>query len=291
MKAKLIYRNIDQNYSISIQDYSAKNFLKIWHYHPELELDIIHTSTGTRFIGDSVEKFEPGDIVLIGKNLPHLWLNDKVYFDHNSVLTSKAKVIHFTENFGSGLLDFPEMADIQELLKKAELGISFKGNANNHIIEMANEMYNSSGYKRVIALIDILGHLANHDNYKTLSSLGFANSFSEIEKSRMAPVYEFVMNNFKEEIKLETVANLAFMNPSSFSRYFTKINKKSFTRFLNEIRIGYACKLLIEEKSNVCEVCYESGFNNLSNFNIHFKKIMKMTPTDYTKLHKAKLHY
>lgn len=291
MKAQLIGRYIDHHSSITLQNYSSQNFLKIWHYHPELELDVIRTSTGTRFVGDSIEKFEPGDIVLLGKNLPHLWLNDKIYFKPDSRLMAEAVVIHFAEDFGGGLLKIPEMADIHNLFERAKLGIKFMGNANQLIIKKVDTMFELSGYDRIILFIDIIHHLATHNNYQTLSSLGYVNSFKGIHNSRMLPVFKYVMNNFKEEIKLETVSNLANMNASSFSRYFTNFQKKTFTQFLNEIRIGFACKLLIENKCNIASACYESGFNNISNFNKQFKAIKKMTPSKYIRLHTISDYY
>ena len=291
MKAKLIGRYIDQNCSINLQDYSSHNFLKIWHYHPEFELDIIHKSTGIRFIGDCIEKFEPGDIVLIGQNLPHLWLNDEGYFNSESKLRAEAKVIHFGESFMSGLQSIPEMIDICNLLNKAKLGIAYKGQGNISIIDKVIKMQAHSGYLRVLKLIEILADLASHNNYKILSSPGFVESFKEIHISRMEPVYQFVMNNFKDEIKLEKIALLANMNPSSFSRYFSNYHKKTFTQFLNEIRIGYACKLLIENDQNIAAVCYQSGFNNISNFNRHFKDIKQMTPSEFTALHAIKPYH
>lgn len=290
MKAQLIGRYIDHDSSFTLQNYSSQNFLKIWHYHPELELDVIRASTGTRFVGDSIEKFEPGDIVLLGKNLPHLWLNDKIYFDPDSGLKAEAVVIHFAEDFGGGFLTIPEMADIYKLLGRAKLGIKFTGSTNKYIISRVDELFETSGYERIIIFIDILYHLAIHENYKLLSSLGFVNSFKDIHNSRMLPVFKYVMNNFKEEIKLETVSRLANMNASSFSRYFAQFQKKTFTQFLNEIRIGYACKLLIENKCNIASACYESGFNNISNFNRQFKAIKNITPSGYIKLH-AVSHY
>lgn len=283
--AKLIGRHIDYNSSISAQEYCSNNFLKIWHYHPELELDIIHSSTGIRFVGDHIENFLPSDIVLLGKNLPHLWLNDSPYFENDSQLKARATVVHFADNFISGIMEMPEMKEIHALLERSKLGIRFRGQSNNYIIKKAQKLVHHHGYRRVTILIDILGHLAKHEDQKVLSSIGFVNSFNQIPNSRMIPVYEYIMNNFKFEIKLEVIAEIANMNPSSFSRYFTKFHKKSFTQFLNEIRIGYACKLLIGNNSNISEVCYESGFNNISNFNRTFKLIKKMTPSDYIKLH------
>ncbi|PXX23993.1 AraC family transcriptional regulator [Arenibacter sp. ARW7G5Y1] len=285
MKAQLIGRYIEPNKSVSLQNYSSENFLKIWHYHPELELDVILSSTGTRFVGDSIKKFIPGDVVLMGENLPHLWLNDNIYFQEHSALKAEAVVIHFDNKLVSGMQQIPEMENIISLIQKAKVGVAFRGGANSSIIKKATDMVESSAYDRVNILINIMAELAARNDFELLSSSGFVNSFQGIPKSRMAPVYNYVMNNFKEEIKLETIAKIAHMNPSSFSRYFSNYHKKTFTQFVNEIRIGFACKMLMEYKCNISQVCYESGFNNISNFNRVFKAIKQISPSEYIKLH------
>ena len=152
-------------------------------------------------------------------------------------------------------------------------------------------MFDCNGYERIMLFIGILRNLATHNNYKTLSSLSYVNSIQMKQNSRMFLVYEYVMNNFKDEITLDAVANLANMNSSSFSRYFTNFHKKTFTSFLNELRIGYACKLLIENNYNIAEACFESGFNHISNFNRQFRAIKNMTPSNFIKLHSVSTIY
>lgn len=242
-------------------------------------------STGTRFVGDGIEKFGPGEIVLIGKNLPHLWLNDKIYFDENPGLMAKAFVVHFDENFAGGLLKIPEMAQIDNLIELARCGLKFEDASNPNIIKRVKKMFESTGYDKVIALLDVLKCLSEQKKYKMLSSTGYINSFKELHNTKIVRVYEHIMNNFKEDISLESVASLANMNPSAFSRYFKGIHKKTFTQYLNEVRVGYACKLLIEEKCSIAGVSFEAGFNNLSNFNRQFKSLKQMSPSEYMKLH------
>ena len=136
----------------------------------------------------------------------------------------------------------------------------------------------------------ILHSLTNHKNYKLLSSKGFINSFKKTERKNLGKVYEYIVNNFKDPISLNDIASLVNMNASSFSRFFRRVNRKTFSRYLNEVRIGYACKVLLEQKHSITYVCYESGFNNISNFNRQFKKITHYSPTEYLKLHlKAEL--
>lgn len=284
MKSQLIQRVVDGNSSLALQNYSAGSFLKVWHYHPELELNVIHESTGTAFVGDSIERFEPGDVVLVGKNLPHLWLNDEIYFEKDARLTTRAHIIHFLDNFAGGLFQMPEMAEIHNLIERAKLGIKFDRKTNGPVAEKIAKMIECSGYERIMTFIEVLKLLSAQKKYRVLSSLGYTESLTGVNKDRMLPVYEYVINNFKDDITLDTVAALANMNASSFSRYFTSIHKKTFTQFLNEIRIGCACKLLINDK-HVATACYQSGFNNISNFNRQFKAIKKITPSDYIRLY------
>lgn len=284
MKSQLIQRVTDVNSSLALQNYAADYFLKVWHYHPELELNVIHESTGTAFVGDSIERFEPGDVVLVGKNLPHLWLNDEIYFEKDANLTTRAHIIHFLDNFAGGLFNIPEMAEINKLINRAKLGIKFSGAGNRAISEKISTLIDRSGYERIMLFIEVLKLLSAHKKFKVLSSLGYTESLTGIDKDRLLPVYEYVINNFKQDITLDKVAALANMNASSFSRYFTSIHRKTFTRFLNEIRVGHACKLLIRN-CHVAGACYESGFNNISNFNRQFKSIKKITPSDYIRLY------
>lgn len=283
MKAQLITKFVEQTSSFALAKHSFKNFLKVWHYHPELELVVILESTGSRFVGDSIENFKPGEVILIGKNLPHLWLNDKIYFEENNKdLKAKALVIHFNEDFAGGLFHIPEMSGINDLLKRAKRGIKFH---DTNIIDKVNGMFKMSEYEKIISFINILKHLSEQNNHMLLSSTGYINSFNEIRNSKIIKIYEYIMNNFKDEVSLNKVAELASMNPAAFSRYFKNIHKSTFIRYLNEVRIGYACKLLIEDRYTIAEVCYESGFNNISNFNRQFKLLKNMAPSEYIKMH------
>ena len=285
MKLHLLNRTSLQHSSFTVSRDSYSHFLKIWHYHPELELVYIIKGTGTRFIGDGIEKFSEGDLVLIGKNLPHMWLSDEIYFEEGSGLVSEAIGIHFKEDFlGMDFLNAMEMKPIFQLIKRAGQGIKFSG-LDAGLVAKIKGLTVLEPFHKVMQLVQILHNLANHEEYQLLSSPGFLNSFNKTENKSLDEIYEFMFKNFNQPIGSKDVAQIAKMNPSAFSRFFKRIHRKTFTRYLNEIRIGYACKLLIENKNNITLVCYESGFNNISNFNRHFKAIMEMSPSDYIKLH------
>ncbi|EAR02285.1 AraC family transcriptional regulator [Maribacter sp. HTCC2170] len=269
-------------------------FLKIWHYHPELELVLTIKSAGTRFVGDSIEKFDEGEVVLIGKNLPHMWLNDEVYFDEKSDLIAEDIVIHFKKQFlGIDFLSLNEMEPIANLLQEARYGIKFNG-LDHSVIRLIKQIAEMKvGFGRTIEFIKLLQILAEHPESKLLCSEVFVNSFKKNQNESLDRTYEFVFENFMRSINLEQVAKVANMNPSAFSRFFKRVNRKTFSRYLNEVRIGYACRLILERESNITAICYESGFNNISNFNRQFRSIMNMSPTEYragfTKLDKGHL--
>lgn len=286
MKLHHIDRSTTPTSSFSIKRNVYPHFLKIWHYHTELELVVIHKSTGTRFIGDSIEKFQEGDVILIGENLPHMWLNDAVYFKQDTKVEADALAIHFKEGFlGAIFQQTPEMQPILQLFKKARQGIQFNALPNT-VLDKIEGLRQLGAFERIIQFIEVLNVLAKHTSYKLLASNGFVTSFNASKDEKLSKVYAFVYNNFKTPIGSKDVAEVIHMNHAAFSRYFKKTHRKTFTRYLNEIRIGYACKLLIEQSINIKTICYESGFNNISNFNRQFKLILGVSPSDYSKKHK-----
>ncbi|SFR78542.1 AraC family transcriptional regulator [Maribacter stanieri] len=289
MKLHLLDRSSTGNTSITVSQNNYKNFLKVWHFHEELELVYIIKSTGTRFVGDSIEKFQSGEVILIGKNVPHMWLNDEAYFEENSSLTAQAVSVHFKDNFvGKEFLSLPEMQPISHLLKKAAQGIKF----NNVTDNIKNELLNLSSLNpaiKITRIIEILSKLEQTQHYTLLSSNGFINTFHQTENKRLNTIYEYVYQNFHTPISSKDVAELANMNASAFSRFFKTIHRKPFTRFLNEIRIGFACKMLLENKESITSIAYACGFGNISNFNRQFRIIKNESPSSFLSQHKKHL--
>ena len=286
MKPKELSRQSVSYGSFTVSKHVLPHFLNIWHYHSEIELVYIKKSTGTKFIGDCIERFSPGDLTLIGSNLPHMMMNDQKYFDRTE-LDAEAWVIHFDPCcLGLNFFDLPEMAMIHQLLEDAKLGLNISGKAKRSAKELMTRILQDDGVHKVIDLLCILEELAMEPKKRQLASHSFINSYGKNPSTKLDMIYEFVLNNFKSEIKLQDVAGLVPMNPSSFSRYFKQTTNKTFKNFLNEVRIGFACKLLLEEEDkNIAEVGFESGFNNLSNFNKQFKNITSRTPSEYLQAH------
>lgn len=285
MKLHLVDRRSCSNSSFTVEHHNFPAFLKVWHYHSEIELVYILKSTGTRFVGDSIANFQPGQLVLLGKNLPHMWLNGPEYYNEESELCAEAIAVHFKMDFlGSEFFQAPELNKVADLLSRGNRGILFH-DLEQSTKDMLLELRHTSGVERVATLLSVLNVLSNTTSYELLCSEGFLNSFDQTDTNNLKDVYEYIFKNFTEPIKLETVADIAHMNPAAFSRFFKRVHNKTFTRYLNEIRVGYACKLLIEERQKMIAICFDCGFTNISNFNRQFKVIKGMTPSEFQKMY------
>ncbi len=282
MRLHFLNRDKPENSSFSVTHHIEPHFLKVWHYHTELELVLTLKGKGTRFVGDSIKQFEEGDVVLIGKNLPHMWRNDDFDPEKDSTRLVEDIVIHFKKEFlGMPFLEAIEMRPISKLLERSRYGIKFLRPSGLIIEAIENLDRLNPGFDRTLLFLKILDTLARLEDYELLASEGFLNTFKENQNEIMDSTYEFIFENFAKPITLQDVANVARMNPSAFSRFFKRVNRKTFSKYLNEVRIGYACKQLIENKGSITNICYESGYHNISNFNRQFRALMKMTPSEY----------
>jgi AraC-like DNA-binding protein len=256
-----------------------------WHFHPEFQISYIIKGKGTRFIGDHVQNFREGDLVLTPPNLPHLWRSDEPYFEKDSALTTHAMVIYFDQDLvDRQLLDREEFYPLKRLVDNASRGVGFYGDTTAQVYRLMQQIEPTEGFRRIIKLMEILEVMANSQEYELLSSPGYTPKLETDDADKMQLVYDYVMKRFKARIELQEVAELLNMTPTSFCRYFKPRANKTFTRFVNEIRIGHARKLLLEDNFNISQISYECGFNTLSNFNRQFKAITGMSPHEYRKL-------
>ena len=249
-----------------------------WHFHKELELIYFLKSTGTRYVGNSIGNFEEGELYLIGSNLPHLFRNHKEYYeDEGDEGAVDLIVVKFERDlFGQGFDELNETRKLQHLFQKANRGLKFSKAVSYLVHSHMVGLVGSQGLSSIIGLLKILDVLSISENYVPLCSEGIHNTFKNSEKERMAKIISYLTENFDEKIELEKVASIAHMTPNAFCRYFKKRTRKSFTQYLNEIRIRHACKLLIEGQLQISTICYQSGFKTLTNFNRQFKNFMKI---------------
>ncbi len=281
--------NLKGKNAITVKWDEFSHFTFPWHFHPEFELVYILKSFGKRFVADHVEDFNEGDLVLLGSNLPHFWKNDEVFFHNNPQYQVNAIVIHFPSDFFNHQIeDYPEFYQIRRLLNLSARGISFSRSVSKSLDPGLRKLLKLKGLERTLKFIKILDQLAQSTDYKLLASETYRSDFHEWSNNRLDKIMHMINSIYREPVKLETVAGLIGMNPSAFSRYFREKTSKTFSEFVAEMRIGYACKLLIEGKHTVSQICFESGFNNISNFNRSFKKFTSFTPVGYrSQFHKA----
>jgi len=255
-----------------------------WHFHPETEILFIEKSRGSRFVGDHLEPFEEGDIGLIGPNLPHVWKSDSIYQKNIPGLVVRVLVVHFHNDIFKGALAIlPEMQSINQLLHESQFGIKFLGAARKEIGIQMKEIIKTTGIEKMLKLTRMLDFMSKTEEKQLLASSGYSKIRKSVDFDRFDKAHRFMIDNFQQNISLDKVSDIIGMTPTSFCRYFKKHTKKSFHTVLNEIRIGHSCKLLIENKMNISGICYESGFNNVSNFNEQFKKIKGISPSQYLK--------
>ncbi|MEM9647865.1 MAG: AraC family transcriptional regulator [Bacteroidota bacterium] len=283
MKPQLVDRTNRLNRTLSEKFHSFPHFFKVWHYHPEVELVLIKESTGIILLGNDMEKFGPGDIFLIGSNVPHMLLNDKKYFLPSSKLRAEALVIHFDEMLMyNDIVKLPEAAEFNSILSDARNAIKIGFNAKKVAEKQIKAIFHMTDFEKIMAILNLLVVLGREKSYKVLGRGGRVDrSISTNAKHNMDKVYDYIYCNFKDQVELDVIADIACMNRSSFCRYFKKMNKKTISRFVNELRVGYACQLLQEKQYSISAICFESGFNNISNFNRQFRKIMCVSPSEY----------
>lgn len=254
-----------------------------WHYHAEVELIFFKEGNGTQFIGDSIKRFRSGDVVLVGAQLPHYWRFDDAYFNGEKTQADIA-VVHFCEDFwGSSFLNLPENKSIKMILEKAQRGIQVQGSSKENIGRLIESLLAAEGPKRIMLIMEALMEIEKSVGNVTLSSIGFHHDYAETENDRINAIYNYSLANFKRKIQMEEMASVANISPNSFCRYFKSRTRKTYTQFISEIRVGHACKLLIEDSMNVKQICYESGFHNFASFHKHFKMITGKSPLSYQK--------
>jgi len=284
MKPQLLKVSTDLVHSFSARQDTMPNVNNRWHYHPEVELVYFKNGSGTQFIGDSISQFKTGDVVLVGANLPHFWQFDSNYFEKDAEVTPDVCVIHFKEDFwGEAFLNMPENKEIKNILNSSKRGIQITGASDQNIGDIIEKIVTAEGARKIMLLMEVLLQIGDCKLNNLLASLTFQHNFQEVEKDRINAIYNYSIVNFKKKVSLEEIAAVANISPNSFCKYFKSRSRKTYSRFINEIRVGNACKLLIENKLNVKEVCYESGFYNFASFHKYFREITGKSPLTYQK--------
>ena len=247
-----------------------------WHQHIEYELILFTEGSGMSFIGNYVGEFETGDIYFLGSNLPHT-------FQKSGDQITSAVVVQFRDDFwGNHFLEMPESRSLKQLLHTSLHGLKIAGQCKQALASLIKQLENAVGFKRVLLLEECLHLLAESIDYIEVSTQEI-KELALKDKQCIDRVFQFTIDSFKDPVSLSHVAAVACMSIPAFCRYFKKSTKKTYTEFLNEVRIGYACNLLQDTQKTVQEICYESGYNSIANFHRQFFKIKSYTPLQYRK--------
>lgn len=284
MKAKFHKAPSKAHESFSIRHDVQKHFPTIWHYHPELEIHHVVKGKGVRFIGDNISKFEDGDIILMGANIPHTWRCDEEYFSGQSQEKAEAIIIHFLPSFlGDHFHSLPEAYMYPQLLQSSLQAMSFYGNTKTKLSTLVLKMLESDGFEKVSIMLHIIDIICRTTEFEKVVTPQTFNKINEADRERINQICTYVLENYKKNITIQSVAEMIHLSETSFCRYFKNITKKTFLDFLIEIRISHACKLLLNEFMRIESISSECGFNNIANFYRHFKKITGSTPFEYRK--------
>lgn len=256
------------------------HFGTLWHYHPEIELHYLIKGEGTRFIGDHIGNFQQDDLILMGSNLPHTWkcnLNEASNDDNVEAL-----VLHFhPETFGKEFLSFSETQGINKLNELAQNGLLISGHSKEKIKRLLWRMKNDTGLNKIIYLFRIFNILLENKEYKVLSNNLELSKFNKLDENRIDKIFSYTLQNFKEKIFIEDIAQLSNLSVTSFCRYFKMTANKSYFDFLTEVRLNHACRLIVETDYTIQNIALDSGFENTSNFYRHFKNVKGITPKEY----------
>jgi len=269
----------------SVLFYHETKVFTPWHHHPEFELVLILKGKGRRMVGDHIDRFEENDLVFIGSDTPHEWSCDKEYLTESGDFGGEGLVIQFMNNFlGENFFDVYELNALKNILLASSRGIEIYGQTKAQIIRIMRQMMNIDGTAQLFKLFSIFEILSSSKELKTLSSPAFLESFSLGENEGIQRAMQFIMQNFQRQIHVKELLEITNMSNTAFCNNFKYTYRMSFTTYLVKLRIGYASRQLIHGEKNISEVAYDSGFENLSNFNRQFKNIKGVTPREYIKL-------
>jgi AraC-like DNA-binding protein/mannose-6-phosphate isomerase-like protein (cupin superfamily) len=272
----------DPTLPFTLTDVRAACFTYPWHHHPELELSLILRGKGLRYVGDSIKEFEEGDLCLIGPYTPHCWLSEPV-----PGRPVRSLVIQFPpEIFGADFLNLQVSRPIKELFSRAERGLAISGELRNKVAALMEQMFRprQSPLHRMSLLLELLALMAPGERCTSLSLGTSTRPQSPGHAAMMRRILSYIHENAPHEISQRAAADLAGLSPAGFSRFFSRHFGKPFVTYVAEVRVGQACRLLLEDELGIADVATRAGFNNLANFNRRFRLLKGMTPSEYRRM-------
>lgn len=266
---------LEENTSFLAKTFCTPHFEVPWHQHVEYELILFNEGEGASFIGNYVGDFTSGDIFFLGANLPHTFQKaDKDIF-------TSAVVVQFKEDFwGSSFMQLPESRQLKSLFATSMHGLKINEPCRMQLAPMIRQLEKATGFERILLLCNCLLLMAQQEHFITLSTQEI-RTFNSKNRERIDTIFQYTIDYFQEAVTLQAVAKSVAMSVPAFCSYFKKCTKKTYIDFLNEVRVGYACKQLMDTQHTIASICYDSGFNTLANFNKQFLKVKRLTPSAY----------
>lgn len=248
-----------------------------WHYHPEYELTLIVHGKGTRMVGDHHEYFESGDLVFIGPDLPHTWMSDR-HMEGNC----KVVVIQFTKELVQRFIGLEEVAKINSFLSDAKRGLTINSNNNENVKNLIKALPSKTGFDKISVFLQIL-HLLSTLETRTLASSFYQPLKGAENEKRINTVCQYIQKHSTEPLTIQKAASIIHLTPSAFCKFFKRITGKTFSDYVNDIRIANVCRDLIATDKQVSTIAFENGFDTLTYFNRIFLKKKGMKPSNYRK--------
>ncbi len=253
----------------------------VYHYHPEFDiLYSLKDHAGEFISGDHIGQLEKGTLFMNGPNIPHGLQSGRL--DENDWKRPSLAVVQFSEgSLGREMLQKTDLESIRNFLAEAKFGFQFHGACAEEAGRMILQMEDQSPLEQFLQLLRILDFFSKSEEKTKLASPAYSPSLREKDISRIDRVLQYIRQRRAESVRLEEAAAVAAMSPKSFCRFFKANTGKTLIQYLNELRIGEACRMLVETDQPVSEIALDSGFNNLSNFNRRFREIKGETPRKF----------
>jgi AraC-like DNA-binding protein len=269
-----------QSFLWRMDDYPWRRI--VWNYHPEFELHYIRHASGLAYVGDHIGNFDAGQLVLVGSGLPHNWITPLL---GDSMLAGRDIVVQFDpDRITQAATNFPEVAELNNLFRDAAFGLEFSNETSAQVADRLERMGTQTGLSALTTLLHILADLAKSTGYRKLATPQFVNQFrpgSDVDRARLDLALDFIQRNYLERPACADVAAVIGLSESAFSRFFKAQTGNTYSDHLSSLRIWTARKQLAETKKPVTDICFEAGFNNISNFNRTFLRATGMTPSKY----------
>ena len=248
-----------------------------WHFHPEYEIHLITSTTGKFFVGDHIGSFEPGNLVMTGSNLPHNWVSS---VPQETRVDERCLVLQFDAEFATrAIAAFPEFKRVEPLLDASRWGVLFTPKAGMAAEPIMREMLGAQGIRRITLFVALLDVLLQSTEQVKLASAAYRSDSASYAETHINHVLAYIGKNLSQELRETELAELAGQSVSAFSRYFRRHAGLTFVQYVNRLRINLACQLLMAGELSITDICYQVGFNNLSNFNRQFLLLKEMPPS------------